>query len=530
MFKNVNYDVNIPPNFVNSILTNSSLYAMFKDNFQENKDYFQNIDREEYLSRMLDFISDRLFSSNVFSLYDEPDDLDEVTKGKLSFIRNFYDDFLLGAFKEDPSSVLKIRLFRGLEFAKEKDIYASKTKEFMDLYEYIFSGPLDYLGIVQVLIKEPLRVLKSREALSFRDFDILCNYVKNNIKGFVDMNIVMDMLHNHAYKKNHIFDFDVARALTTSVIKSYLSTYDIECEVKYEDGLESGLRSEASMSDRVIYIDNSLIEDFCSLNYIELFSHAFYEADFLKDAVLLERDNVDYPTLNSIMSLISLKVDLDAIFKDSEYLPYEYTSDLEASSFIKTLRFFSSCGVNVLDNYIEAKARLYDIELGSESLLFSKKEISLDQRFSKAFKEIENRASIISKHAALKVLYKESGERKSTIELIKMIPKSSYREFLEEYLHSRIISPEEMIEDVKELSNYKSKDDSVKTLIEKELKYIYVDSFYYSLSSYLKLLKESEKESYLEDILLKINCLKDTPLTHKFIDEALMTTMNEQNS
>ena len=36
----------IPPNFLNSILTNPSLYGMFKDEFEENIEYFQGIKKK----------------------------------------------------------------------------------------------------------------------------------------------------------------------------------------------------------------------------------------------------------------------------------------------------------------------------------------------------------------------------------------------------------------------------------------------------------------------------------------------------
>ena len=51
-------------------------------------------------------------------------------------------------------------------FANTNDLYASKTKEFGDLFEYIFKISLDYDDIVSILIKEPKRKLEEDEALS----------------------------------------------------------------------------------------------------------------------------------------------------------------------------------------------------------------------------------------------------------------------------------------------------------------------------------------------------------------------------
>ena len=51
----------ITPNLINSIFTNNSVYEMFKDNFEENREYFQNISKEEYLEAMLTYLEKKLF-------------------------------------------------------------------------------------------------------------------------------------------------------------------------------------------------------------------------------------------------------------------------------------------------------------------------------------------------------------------------------------------------------------------------------------------------------------------------------------
>ncbi len=524
MFSDITYENNIPPNFINSILTNQSLYSMFKDSFIENREYFQNIDKNVYLKEMLKFIEDTLFSSNLFHIYGDTPDLDEYTKNKLFYIRNFYNDFLLGAFKDNPELILKIRFFRGMEFAKCEDVYASKTTEFMNLYNYVFKESLDYADIVEVLIKEPLRALRANEALSIHDFDILCNYVKNNTAGVVDDDIVKKMLHNHAYKINHIFDGLVAEALISTTIKSYLASFNISPRIYFVNGIESKKLSEHSLKDMSLTLDYSLIEGFTMLNYVELFEHAFYEASVLRDAYLLSEDKETLKTLHVVMNLISLKVDLDKIFKESDYYPIEYETDLRASAFLMTLRFFSTFGVNLFDSYISSKTKdIFLDPLEGDNMYVSKKETSLDQRFDQAFAKLQNKKIIIRHHKVLKMLYTDDGVKKRTIDLIKAIPRVSYKNELIEYLHSRIIEPNLIIEDIIDLSNYKPKDENIRSLVEQELKYIYVDSFYYSLESALKLHtdKKFDRNEYLNELLIKINCIKETPLTHRFIDEAL---------
>lgn len=522
MFSKMIGENSIPPNLLNSILTNSSLYEMFKNDFEANAEYFQGIEKEEYLREMLNFIEDALFSSNIFHIYSEPDEIDALTNGKLAYIKNFYDDFLLDEFKNDPDNILKTKLFKGLEYTKNHDLYASNSSEFNRLYEYIFKESIDYFGIVEVLLKSSLSSLDTMDALSMKDFNTLCNYVKNNVDGYVEMDIVTSMLKKHAYKINHIFDIEVVKELVKSTIQSYLDEFKIECQIVFLNGLDSKEKSAHYVEDNKIEIDSSLLEGFVMLNYVELFEHAFYEADVLKEANLLRENRSDYPTLKTVMNMVSLKIDFESIFQDENYNPYEYYADLHASSFIKTLRFFESFGVNLFCNYISSKRKSLNLEI-SDDIMISKKEISLEQRFQAVFAKLQNKKSLVKKFNVLKMLYDKEGNQISTIDLVKTLTKEENRKFLIEYLHSRIIDPKMMVDDVNDLSSYRAKDEFLKAFIENELKYIYVDTFYYSLNGFIKMHKNTKLDidEYLDELLIKVNCIKDTPLTHRFIDEAL---------
>ncbi|MCI8497927.1 MAG: hypothetical protein HFG33_00800 [Bacilli bacterium] len=508
----------IPPNFLNSILTNPSLYGMFKDEFEENIEYFQGIKKEVYLKAMLEFIEDSLFSG-----FDSP----QAAESKLKYMRCFYDDFLLLEFKKDPESLLKTRFFKGLVSAFKDDAYARDSLEFKDFYEYVFNVSLDYMGIIEVLTKDAIGNLKDGEELGIKEFNLMCNYVKNNIDGVLDMDIVTGMLKNHAFKKNHIFDRDVACELVSSTIKNYLTTFGIDSQVIF---LDEDSEEEDGTLENVIEIDASAIDGFISLNYIELFEVAFMKADLLKDRILLKENRVDYDTLKVIMNFVSFGVDLERIFVEEEYKPEEYFEDLRASGFIKALRFFASFGVNLFSNYVGTVTR--DIVLDDEMTdAISPKEICLDQRFEKTFKKIGNKDELLSRFSVLKLLFSSDGKRKNTLDLIKSMSKNECnRTFLDEYLHSRIIDPDSMVEDVNRLSQYKPKDEEIKFLIEEELKYIYVDSFFYSLDSFIKANPNMDIEEYLDDLSLKVNCIKDTPLAHRFIDEAIFTISDVKQS
>lgn len=521
MFKESITENKIPPNFLNSILTNSSLYDMFKNDFDNNIEYFQGVDKEEYLREMLIFIEDTLFSSNMFHLYGTVASL-EVPSGKISYIKTFYDDFLLEAFRNNPENILKTRFFKGLEFARMNDLYASTIDEFRELYDYVFIESLDYSGIVEVLIKDSLAALLENRTLNVKEFDVLCDYVKNNINGNVNMDIVTGMLHNHIYKTNHIFDREVVVELVKSTIEDYLSSFKIEVDVQFQDGLDSKELSGHSFSENKIFLDYSLCDEFISLNYVLLFEKAFYEAELIKIYTLIIVDECDMATLKALYELIIYKVDLNRIFVDEDYKPTEYYSDLKSSCFVKTLRFFSVFSVNLFNSYIMSKSNKIDFDGIEEDSVFSQKEVSLDQRFSTAFLKYPNKQEILKRYTVMRTIYTSDGVRKKTVDLIKSLKEENTREFLIEYLHSRVIEPEDMIEDVIDLFSYKPRDEFLKEFIINELKYIYVDTFYYSLDSYLKLhANKLDAYEYLDDLVIKINCIKDTPLTHRFIDEAI---------
>lgn len=520
MFNEVIGPNKIPPNFLNSILTNPSLYDMFKNNFDENIEYFQNISKEEYLSEMLKFIEDILFSSNVYHIYSETQDLDEFAHGKLEFIKCFYDDFLLEEFNKKPENILNTRFFKGLEFTRIHDLYANKTKEFQSLYKYVFEESIDYFGITHVLLNEPLKNLKEKRVLSMRDFGLVCNYVKNNIDGLIDMNLATSMLHNHAYKTNHIFDPSVIVEIVKSIIHDYMSKYDLELDVKFIDAIEEEENND--YSSRTVFIDYKYIEGFISLNYVELFEEVFFKVNTKLSEILLEENQCDYKTLKNLMSLLVCKVDLNRIYKDESYKNEHFLTEAHAESFIASLKFFSSFGVNLFSSYIESKMRGLNI-MDELEMIVSPKEISLDQKFDEIFKKCPNKKRLIKEFPSLGVIYNESG-RLRLIDLIKKVNSGTNTEFIMEYLHSRIIAPEEMILDVSDLATFNTRIESIKDLIESQLKYIYVDTFYYSLNSYIKMqkLQNFVLGDYLDDLTIKVNCIKDTPLTHRFIDECLL--------
>ena len=138
------------------------------------------------------------------------------------------------------------------------------------------------------------------------------------------------------------------------------------------------------------------------------------------------------------------------------------------------------------------------------------------------FKESLNKQNkkYLQEYEVLKFLFDPEGNRVSALDLIKKSTKNEELfDFVDEYLSSRIIEPEEMIKDVNEMGIYKTKDERISHLIEKLVKYIFVDIFHYSLDNYIKLYQKDI--TYLDELIIKIKMINDNPLTHSFIDNSL---------
>ena len=214
--------------------------------------------------------------------------------------------------------------------------------------------------------------------------------------------------------------------------------------------------------------------------------------------------------------MICRRVDLNRIYIDDTYKPVNYFNDMKASSFVKTLRFFQSIGVDLFSSYISSKLNNLNIDNDLEYSLPDKMiplDILIEYRFNKSC------ISYLDKYPVLKLIFDDSGKYKSTLNIIKSLINTN-KEFLSKYLSNRIILPDKLISDIKEFSVCKSKNKDILSIIDNLAKNIYPDIFYYSLTSAI-LLYKGEKIDYLNDLEVKIKLIKDIPLTHKFIDIAL---------
>ena len=458
MFSKLICESNIPPNFINSILTNKGLYEMFKNDFENNLEYFQNMSKEDYLSSILNFIEQELFSKNLYHIYPVTSEEERNIKKEstINYIKSFYDDFLLDEFKKKPENLLNTSFFRGIKFAKENDEYAKDDLVFSELCDYIFNKSLSYDELVSIILNPIMSKLNDGETLSSKEFDILSNYIKNNSNGFISIDLALNMIKNHALKINHIFEEDVVKEIVRSLVLDYNKSNHINCEIEFVHVSDNfkGLSSH-SIKPCLIFLKEDLITKFISGNYLELINCLFYEMSIITNAIILEKNEISYKTLRVIMGLINERVDLDKIFVLPDYEPYSYFTDLKASTFIKTLRFYQMLGIDLFDNYIDNK--IMEIPKNNEIETFiDKKSISKEIMFSSKFKKLDKDKiqSYISNFKVLGIIYNKDGEKKRTVDLIKKYSNGEYREIIDTYLCSRIIEPDEMCEDVSDLANF----------------------------------------------------------------------------
>ena len=476
----------ITPNLINSIFTNNSVYEMFKDNFEENREYFQNISKEEYLEAMLTYLEKKLFEDTKLEEYN------------IKAIKLFFDDFLNEKFESDTTNLFKTKLFRGLNYHYAKNY----SEEYQSLYNYIFDQT-NYIETVKEIIT-PIIEKSNNDSLTMNEYNILTYYIKNNIKGFIDINLCYNILRLHAFKTNHIFDQEVAKVLVESIVRTIT---DLNIKVIYDE-------EQSDKENNELHISPKLLDDFIFGNYVDLLCTLFYNLEQIKDYNNLKNNLVNLDTLKTLETMIIYNVDIDKYINEENYKPKNYLIDLEASSFIKTLRFFQELGVNLYDSYINShinKIDFSDIDKNEEETI--NKEISLDIRFLHALKKKD--IKYINEYEVLHLLFNEDKTRVKTITLLKQ---KEEKDFIKEYLCFRIIEPHEMIEDVQLLINTEFNNEEINSLKEQLLKYIYVDSFHYSLNNYINFIKD--KDEYLDELYTKVKLIKDTPLTHKFIDEA----------
>lgn len=493
MFQRTILENKIPPNFLNSILTNDSLYLMFRDNFDENIEYFNNIPLDDYLYSLNMFICEQIKSGSISNLK----------------IKEFYDDFILPNIKNNELNIFSTSFF--------KYLYQNRNN-LIELYTYVF----DTSNYSNTLNKFIAQIRETRE-LDVKSYEVLSNYIKNGIDDYIDIDIVLILIHDHVYRKNHLFDVEVIKKILSSILHDYFLPYQIDINIEYETGISlNKVKKTHDLDSKTIYIDEMLINTFISGNYVELLSNLFYKMNLFRDDYLIHNNYVDINTLHTIWRMVNLKVDIDKVFSDSKYKPYGYFSDMEASSFIMALRFLESANINLVDNYI--KSSISSINFDEVSCEFSKKEISSEMQFTARMIKSESvKMEALMKYDVISLFYLNTGKRKKAIDLLN-ISKNKYRDVIFEYLHSSIPEATILIDDVIDLSGYKFNYPEIDNFVERLLKYIYTDTFYYSVDNYIKLntgKMSFNKDNYLSDLYIRISCIKDTPITHRFIDNAL---------
>jgi len=151
-------------------------------------------------------------------------------------------------------------------------------------------------------------------------------------------------------------------------------------------------------------------------------------------------------------------------------------------------------------------------------LAVERKEISSEIRFATRLAKMDKTEIkwYLENFKVISYFYDDNGSRIKAIDLIK---KSKNKDFIFEYFNSSVPLPETIIDDIIDLSDYKSKSIEINNLIDRLTNYIYPDIFYYSLDGFIKInMNKSSFESgeYCNELYVKISCIKESERSKKF--------------
>ena len=496
----------LPPNFLDSILSNDSLYAMFKNDFDNNREYFQNVSKDIYIKEIEKYICKKFENYNGESTY-------------LNYYKRFYDDFILPIIRESEESIFTFEIFKILKMVYRNN--ELNSEDFIAFYNYVFSSS-NYFEISDKIISRIESIMENGE-LSITDYEILNNYIKNTVDEYIKNHLSCLLIKNHVYKYNHIFDTFIVKKIVLSIANDFFRKYGIRVNIEYTDIILSKNVKTHDVNNFTIYLDSILIDTFISGNYVELLSSLFYKLMLLKDDYLICNNVVGLDTLKALWKLVNAKVELDKIFVDIKYHPYDYYSDMEANAFIMTLRFLGSIGINLFDNYLNSQMRDLNLEIVDSKS--SSKEIPEEMRFINRFSKMEKEkiAYMRKKYKVLEFFYDEFGKRKKAIELLNKWD-IQYKNIIFDYLSFSIAEPNCIIEDIIDITNQKFNNGDVENFVMKMMKYIYPDIFYYSLESYIVIGEDKisfNKDEYLSELYVRISSIKETEESRKFLKNAL---------
>ena len=499
------YDYHIPPNFLNSILTNDTLYNMFRNDFDNNINYFKDIDKEIYITELDKYICMRLSSADV---------------SYLNYFRRFYDDFILPKIQNCSEYIFNTELFKTLKTLYKINNKLITNDSFLSFYKYIFSSS-NYFDKSDEIINN----IKSQIEIGVVDYQILTNYIKNTCLEYIPIDICCIMLKNHIYRTNHIFDSEVVKKIVLSIANDFLRKYNIIVNIEYIDVILSKNVRTHDIETFTIYLDSILIDTFISGNYVELLSSLFYKLTLFKDNYLTRNNVLCLDTLRAIWRFVNCKVEVDKIFIDPKYKPYEYYSEMETNAFIMTLRFLNIIDINLFDNYLNSQIR--DLEMSHVIPKNSPKEIPEEMKFINRFSKMEKGKIqfLRNKYKVLQYFYGTDGRRYKVIELLNKFD-NDYKNEIFEYISLIIPEPIYLIEDVTDTVNQTFNDEEIGNFVLKMIKYIYPDIFYYSLKAYLIMSEDKisfNKSDYLDELYVRISSIKEIEETQRFLKSALNT-------
>lgn len=254
-------------------------------------------------------------------------------------------------------------------------------------------------------------------------------YLKGEI---IDINLSKFLLKEQFLGKLNLGKFST-KAIVQSIIINYLKSMniDIKSVYFYNDEKNAGISDN---NNKIIYINNKLIDDFCDnkktlLEKIRLFTTCFHEISHF-----IQNDSISNGKFNNnYYNLLKEKIifDADESFYENNYSKLVTEIDADLSSYKKTVHFFE-----YIDESIAIEIQKEIMNMYIETLNFCKNQIERkryigSENFSLNMEDIisiiiNKDISILKKYPILEIEYNFDGSKKSLIDSFVFVDKNCF--------------------------------------------------------------------------------------------------------
>lgn len=310
---------------------------------------------------------------------------------------------------------------------------------FINIYQSVKSGNF----YTSEETKEILNLFQSKGSNKYYEipdnFDLSSNIQRKNksinayLKGeIIDINLSKSLIKDQFLGKLNLGKFST-KAIVQSIIISYLKSMNIDIKgvYFYNDEKNAGISDN---NNKIIYINNKLIDDFCDnkkplLERIKLFTTCFHEMSHF-----IQNDSISNGKFsNNYYSLLKEKIifEADESFYENNYSKLVTEIDADLSSYKKTVKFFECIDESLA---IEIQKEIKNLYI--ETLNFCKGEIENkkyigSENFSLNMDDIisliiSKDISLLKKYPILEIEYNLDGSKKSLIDSFVFVDRNCF--------------------------------------------------------------------------------------------------------